>query len=194
MGEGATTPDSIQTRVVSELGISVLVFGFGLWFSNTTFRQCASCLTQRYSVMMQVQSQRVTTHSAPAISRVAGVQLHPRRLHAFSGASSHSFATGIAICARPVRKVTSRCQNQRVHADIFFTQKTVPDQTGRVAIVTGKLRERYAVLDRLRLTLVDICLAVPGSSSGMGFEVAKCLSQKNATVIIAARNKQKCEK
>ena len=28
----------------------------------------------------------------------------------------------------------------------------------------------------------------------MGFEVAKCLSQKNATVIIAARNKQKCER
>lgn len=28
----------------------------------------------------------------------------------------------------------------------------------------------------------------------MGFEVAKCLAQKNATVIIAARNLQKCEK
>ena len=37
-------------------------------------------------------------------------------------------------------------------------------------------------------------LLTAGSSSGMGFEVAKCLSQKNATVIIAARNKQKCEK
>lgn len=28
----------------------------------------------------------------------------------------------------------------------------------------------------------------------MGFEVAKCLAQKNATVIIAARNLKKCEK
>ena len=88
--------------------------------------------------MMQVQSQRVTFHPVPAVSLVAGVQSHPRSLHAFSGASSHSFATGTPICARPVRRVTSRCQNQRVLADVFFTQKTVPDQTGRVAIVTGK--------------------------------------------------------
>lgn len=28
----------------------------------------------------------------------------------------------------------------------------------------------------------------------MGFEVAKCLAQKNATVIIAARNLEKCKK
>lgn len=100
--------------------------------------------------MMQVQSQRVAIHPVPLINRVAGVQRHPSRL-AFSGVSSHSFATGTAICARPVRKVTSRCQTQRVHADVFFTQKTVPDQTGRVAIVTGKFAQRYAVHCTLRL-------------------------------------------
>ena len=89
--------------------------------------------------MLQTQSQRVTTFSAPAQSRVAAAQSHPRRSPAFSGISSHSFATGRAICARPVCRVTSRCRNRSVHADVFFTQKTVPDQTGRVAIVTGKL-------------------------------------------------------
>lgn len=94
--------------------------------------------TRNNLTMMQVQSQRVAVQPVPLINRVAGVQRHPSRL-SFSGVS-HSFATGTAICARPVRKVTSRCQTQRVHADIFFTQKTVPDQTGRVAIVTGKQR------------------------------------------------------
>jgi len=48
-------------------------------------------------------------------------------------------------------------------------------------------RNRFAILT------IDISY-MAGSSSGMGFEVAKCRSQKNATVIIAARNKQKCEK
>ena len=48
--------------------------------------------------------------------------------------------------------------------------------------------------ENFALPASDTRFSVPGSSSGMGFEVAKCLSQENATVIIAARNKQKCEK
>ncbi|KAL3144912.1 hypothetical protein ABBQ32_003421 [Trebouxia sp. C0010 RCD-2024] len=119
-------------------------------------------------MMMQAQTHRTAVLPTVSTSRVVATRCHPKRLQAFSGVSQ-SFAKGTAFCARPVRKVTNRCQTQRIHADVFYTQKTVPDQTGRVAIVTG-------------------------SSSGMGFEVAKCLSQKNATVIIAARDKQKCEK
>jgi NAD(P)-dependent dehydrogenase (short-subunit alcohol dehydrogenase family) len=47
-----------------------------------------------------------------------------------------------------------------------WDSKDIPDQKGRVAIVTG-------------------------SSSGIGYETARVLAEKNATVIIAVRNQQK---
>ena len=47
-----------------------------------------------------------------------------------------------------------------------WDSKNIPDQKGRVAIVTG-------------------------SSSGIGYETARVLAEKNATVIIAVRNLQK---
>ena len=47
-----------------------------------------------------------------------------------------------------------------------WTSENIPDQSGRVTIVTG-------------------------SSSGIGYEAAKVLAHKNATVIIAVRNHQK---
>ena len=49
-----------------------------------------------------------------------------------------------------------------------WTTKNIPDQTGKIAIVTG-------------------------SNSGIGFEAAKALADKNAKVIIAARNLEKGE-
>lgn len=119
---------------------------------------------------MQAQCQSVVSQSVLATSKVASPSARalPARSRAFLSHST-GFTTGQALCARPMGRALSKSRPQAARADVFFTQKTVPDQTGRVAIVTG-------------------------SSSGMGFEVAKCLSQKNATVIIAARNKQKCEK
>ncbi|KAI0602498.1 hypothetical protein F4775DRAFT_245498 [Biscogniauxia sp. FL1348] len=49
-----------------------------------------------------------------------------------------------------------------------FTEKDIPDQTGKVHIVTG-------------------------GTSGVGFELAKILYQKNATVYIAARSAEKID-
>ena len=50
-----------------------------------------------------------------------------------------------------------------------WTAENIPDQKGRIAIVTG-------------------------SSSGIGFEAAKALANKNAKVIVAVRNLEKGEK
>lgn len=50
-----------------------------------------------------------------------------------------------------------------------FTNNDVPDQNGKVFIVTG-------------------------ATSGVGFEVSKVLYEKNATVYIAARSKTKIQK
>lgn len=50
-----------------------------------------------------------------------------------------------------------------------WTSENIPDQKGRIAMVTG-------------------------SSSGIGFETAKALANKNAKVIIAVRNLEKGEK
>ncbi len=47
-----------------------------------------------------------------------------------------------------------------------WTSENIPDQTGRIAVVTG-------------------------SSSGIGYEAARVLAHKNAKVIIAVRNQQK---
>jgi NAD(P)-dependent dehydrogenase (short-subunit alcohol dehydrogenase family) len=49
-----------------------------------------------------------------------------------------------------------------------WTSENIPDQTGRIAVVTG-------------------------SSSGIGYEAARVLANKNAKVIIAVRNAQKGE-
>ena len=104
-----------------------------LFFLNTTLRCVITRLSYR-NMMMQAQSQRTATAPIVSTSRIVATRCHPSKLLG----ASHSFATGTAVCARPVRKVTSRCQSQRVRADVFYTQKTVPDQTGRVAIVTGE--------------------------------------------------------
>jgi NAD(P)-dependent dehydrogenase (short-subunit alcohol dehydrogenase family) len=52
---------------------------------------------------------------------------------------------------------------------MFWTEKDMPDLSGKTYLVTG-------------------------SSSGMGFETARALSQHNAHVIMAARNKEKLDK
>jgi len=87
---------------------------------------------------MQAQCQSAVSQSVLASRQVAGpnVRALPARSRAFS---SHSigFTAGQALCARPMRRALSRSRPQAARADVFFTQKTVPDQTGRVAIVTG---------------------------------------------------------
>ncbi len=50
-----------------------------------------------------------------------------------------------------------------------WTIENIPDQSGRIVIVTG-------------------------SSSGIGYEAARVLANKNAKVIIAVRNLEKGEK
>ena len=49
-----------------------------------------------------------------------------------------------------------------------WTVNDIPDQTGRVAIVTG-------------------------ANTGIGFETAAALAAKNATVVMACRNQEKAE-
>ena len=46
-----------------------------------------------------------------------------------------------------------------------WTTQNIPDQTGRIAIITG-------------------------ANSGLGYETALALTQKNATVIMACRNSE----
>ena len=149
--------------------------------------------------MMHAQAQTSLNQAAPIASNIVrfGVRSSPAthaRSQEFSS-HSNSFVTGRTLCARAVRHASSRAPQSTVRADVFYTQKSVPDQTGRVAIVTGTLAAAFA-FNNLQAIFMPAASRLPfaGSSSGMGFEIAKCLSQRNATVIIAARNKQKCEK
>ena len=95
------------------------------------------------SIMLQAQSHCVGVYLSPAAlgttrSSRAVARSQPFRSHS-SGSSN--FRTGQAISgARPVHHAQQRrsTPSLRVSADVFYTQKTVPDQTGRVAIVTGQ--------------------------------------------------------
>ena len=49
------------------------------------------------------------------------------------------------------------------------------------------------VLDFVVTAAVCGMLMTYGQAAGMGFEIAKALVEKNANVIIASRNKQKCD-
>ena len=87
---------------------------------------------------MQAQCQSVVSQSVLATSKVASPSARalPARSRAFLSHST-GFTTGQALCARPMGRALSKSRPQAARADVFFTQKTVPDQTGRVAIVTG---------------------------------------------------------
>ena len=115
------------------------------------FRRRARCNTKAFSAkcvgasastfnMMQVHSRCVASQIFPA-SRAAchNPKAVLRRSQAFRSQSS-SFKTGQPISAGVVCHASrqSRSLSSLVSADIFFTQRTVPDQTGRVAIVTGE--------------------------------------------------------
>ena len=103
---------------------------------------CANLRNSSTSInRMQIQTQRVVVPALPATSRIIRLRVpsNQGQLQAFSSVSN-SFSSGKALCARPVRHVSSRVRRQSARADVFFTQKTVPDQTGRVAIVTGRFR------------------------------------------------------
>lgn len=90
------------------------------------------------SAHMQVQCQSHIGKAVPTISNIANVRVCATsgRSRALSSRSA-GFAAGRAVDARPARRALSRSRPQAAQADVFFTQKTVPDQTGRVAIVTG---------------------------------------------------------
>ena len=85
---------------------------------------------------MQAQSQRIVSQSMPVTGRGMCVRALPASGHAFSS-HSNSFTKGLAV--RSGRRVSNQTRRSNLHvsADFFYTQKTVPDQTGRVAIVTG---------------------------------------------------------
>ena len=126
---------SFQIRVVSErlvriFGPCLLIHPSGtLQYSTLVFFEL---------LKMQAQCQSVFSQSVLATRKVASPNARalPARSRAFSSHSS-GFTAGQALCARPMRRALSRSRPQAARADVFFTQKTVPDQTGRVAIVTG---------------------------------------------------------
>ena len=86
---------------------------------------------------MQIQANNVASRSLPVTGSLVRTRVVPIKSQAFSSVCT-SFVAGTALRARPLRTVSSRRGTQVARADVFFTQKTVPDQTGRVAIVTGE--------------------------------------------------------
>lgn len=122
-----------------------------VWFRSEWYEFLGPCLSIQPSntlqhsplvffelLKMQAQCQSVVSQSVLATRKIASPNTRalPARSRAFSSHST-GFTTGQALCARPMRRALSRSRPQAARADVFFTQKTVPDQTGRVAIVTG---------------------------------------------------------
>lgn len=126
---------SFQICVVSER--RVRIFGPCLLIQPSDTLQ-HSTLVLFDLLKMQAQCHSAVSQSVLATRKVASLNTRalPARSRAFSSHST-GFTTGQALCARPMRRALSRSMRQAARADIFFTQKTVPDQTRRVAIVTG---------------------------------------------------------
>ncbi len=137
---------SFQIRVVSER--LVRIFGPCLLIQPSDTLQ-PSILVLSEQLKMQAQCRSVVSQPMLATRKVASP--HARALPPRSQAiSSHStgFTIGQALCARPLRRALRRSRPQAARADVFFTQKTVPDQTGRVAIVTGTAGVRTVLKNR----------------------------------------------
>lgn len=88
--------------------------------------------------------QQLQAPCGPAVNthRCAGFKPLPFSTQMRSSASS-SFRTGggrLALSRAP-RRATSSARSPSAPARAFYTQESVPDQTGRVAIVTGKRSE-----------------------------------------------------
>lgn len=73
-----------------------------------------------------------------------------------------------------------------------LTEQNLPDQTGKVWSPRGcQLRVKPECID---LTLRAQVVIVTGGNAGVGFELCKILYSHNATVYLAGRSEEKCNK
>lgn len=68
-----------------------------------------------------------------------------------------------------------------------FTEEDLPDQTGRVSIASPAGKYDYLKANKTQVVIVT------GAAVGVGYQLAKILYEKNATVYIATRSKAKID-